>query len=65
VFPTETNFVLARVRDGPACHSALLAAGILVKSLHGYHPLTAHCLRITVGTPAENDALLAAFEHCS
>jgi histidinol-phosphate aminotransferase len=65
VFPTETNFVLARVRDGPACHAALLAAGILVKSLHGYHPLTAHCLRITVGTPEENDALLAAFKRCS
>lgn len=61
VFPTETNFVLARVRDAHACHAALLAAGILVKSLHGYHPLTAHCLRITVGTPAENDALIEAF----
>ena len=64
VFPTETNFVLARVGDAPACHARLLAAGILVKSLHGYHPLTAHCLRITVGTPAENDALLAAISRC-
>ena len=34
----------------------LRAAGILVKNLHGWHPLLEHCLRITVGTPAENDA---------
>ena len=35
---------------------------ILIKNLHGYHPLTAQCLRITVGAPAENDALLAALD---
>ena len=60
VFPTQTNFVLARVADAPRTFAALRAAGILIKSLHGWHPLLEHCLRITVGTPAENDALLAA-----
>ena len=40
----------------------LRAAGILVKNLHGAHPLLAQCLRITVGTPTENDALLTALE---
>ena len=60
MFPTHTNFVLARVPDAPRWFEALRAAGILVKNLHGLHPLLAHCLRITVGTPAENDALLAA-----
>jgi histidinol-phosphate aminotransferase len=58
VLPTETNFVLVRVPDAPAAFAALRAAGILVKNLHGWHPLLAHCLRITVGTPAENDAVL-------
>ena len=58
VFPTEANFVLVRVPDAPAAFAALRAAGILVKNLHGWHPLLAHCLRITVGTPAENDAVL-------
>jgi len=33
---------------------------IIVKNVHGWHPLLANCLRITVGTPFENDALLAA-----
>jgi histidinol-phosphate aminotransferase len=60
VFPTRTNFVLARVPDAPRWFDALRTAGILVKSRHGVHPLLEHCLRITVGTPAENDALLTA-----
>jgi histidinol-phosphate aminotransferase len=60
VFPTQTNFVLARVGDANALFQGLRARRILVKNLHGWHPLLAQCLRITVGTPGENDALLAA-----
>ncbi len=59
-FLTQTNFVLARVPDAPRWFDGLRQAGILVKNLHGSHPLLEHCLRITVGTPAENDALVAA-----
>jgi len=61
-FRTETNFVLARVPDAPRWFDRLLDAGILVKNLHGWHPSLEHCLRITVGTPAENDALIAALK---
>jgi len=60
VFPSQTNFVLVRVADASALFEALRARRILVKNLHGWHPLLAQCLRITVGTPEENDALLAA-----
>ena len=62
VTPSDANFVLVRVPDAPAAQSRLRAAGILVKNLHGGHPLTANCLRITVGTPPENDALIAALQ---
>jgi histidinol-phosphate aminotransferase len=62
VFPTRANFVLARFLDAPGTFAALRRAGILVKNLHGVHPQLSHCLRITVGTPAENDALLAALK---
>jgi histidinol-phosphate aminotransferase len=65
VFPTRTNFVLLRLADGPAAFAALRAAGILVKNLHGWHPLLANCLRITVGTPQENDAVIAALQAAS
>jgi len=61
-FATQTNFVLARVPDAPRWFDVLANSGILVKNLHGVHPLLAHCLRITVGTPAENDLLLAALQ---
>ena len=63
VFPSETNFVVARVADASRWFAALREAGILVKNLHGWHPLLGNCLRITVGTPAENDALLGALER--
>ena len=60
VFPTQTNFVLARVGDADALFAALTSRRILVKNLHGWHRLLANCLRITVGTAEENDLLLAA-----
>jgi histidinol-phosphate aminotransferase len=60
VYPTQTNFVVARVADAPRVFNGLRERRILVKNLHGWHPLLEHCLRITIGTPAENDLLIAA-----
>ena len=34
--------------------------GILVKNVSNLHPLLAHCLRLTVGTPEENTLLMTA-----
>ena len=62
VFPSQANFVLVRVPDAPRWFARLRGEGILVKNLHGSHPLLGQCLRITVGTPPENDALLAALK---
>lgn len=62
VFATQANFVLARVPHAARWSGALRDAGILVKNVHGWHPLLDNCLRISVGTPAENDALFAALE---
>ena len=59
-FATQANFVLVRVPHAARWFAALRDAGILVKNVHGWHPLLDNCLRITVGTPTENDALLAA-----
>ncbi len=60
VFPSAANFLLLRVPDAPAWFARLRDAGILVKNTHGWHPLIEHCLRITIGTPAENNAVLDA-----
>ncbi len=60
VFPTRTNFVLIRVADANGVFEGLKSRRILVKNLHGWHPMLANCLRITVGTPRENELLLTA-----
>lgn len=63
VFPSAANLLLVRVsRSGDAAralYQQLLDAGIVVRFFGTSGPL-AGCLRVTVGTPAENDALLAA-----
>jgi histidinol-phosphate aminotransferase len=59
-FASAANFVLVRVPDAPAAFEGLRARGILVRSFHGSHPLLAHCLRLTVGTPDENAKLTEA-----
>lgn len=58
VFPSEANLLLVRTTGATALWQRLQDAGILVR-LFDAGPL-AGCLRITVGTPAENAALLAA-----
>lgn len=65
VYRSHANFVLARVPDAPQWFAALKDGGILVKNLHGWHDLLAHCLRITVGTPQENNAVLSVLESLS
>ena len=59
-FPSAANFVLVRVPDAPRAFERLRERGILVRNFHGSHPLLEHCLRLTVGTPDENDRLAAA-----
>jgi len=62
VFPSQANFLLMRVPSGRAASwfQALREHGVLIKNLDGAHPLLNDCMRPTVGTPAENDALLGA-----
>ncbi|MCS3803421.1 histidinol-phosphate aminotransferase [Chromobacterium alkanivorans] len=61
-FPSEANFITIRVPDAPALYQHFKASGILIKQLHGSHPLLERCLRLTVGAPQENDAMLAALD---
>ncbi|MBL8470325.1 MAG: histidinol-phosphate transaminase [Rhodocyclaceae bacterium] len=60
VFPSSTNFILFRVAGAAGVFAALKSRNILIKCLHGAHPLLADCLRVTVGAPQENDAFMAA-----
>ena len=60
-WPSDANFVLLRPtgRDGREVWAALLERSVLVRDLSGW-PRLEGCLRVTVGTPAENDAFLDA-----
>lgn len=61
-FPSDANFILVRMPAGRAdeIHAAMRESGVLVKNLNGAHPLLADCLRLTVGRPDENQAMLKA-----
>jgi len=61
-FPSEANMVLARVPDAAQTFDGLKSRGVLIKNVSKMHPLLANCLRLTVGTAAENDLLLAALK---
>jgi histidinol-phosphate aminotransferase len=61
-FPSQANFILIRVVDAQSTFDALLEARILVKNTSRSHPLLANTLRLTIGTPDENDALISALE---
>ena len=60
-WPSGANFILFRPRDrdGRAVWQGLLDRSVLVRDCSGW-PRLSGCLRVTVGTPAENDAFLAA-----
>lgn len=64
-YPSAANFVLARFPDASRAMEALERRGILVRNLHGAHPLLANCLRLTVGTPDENAKLIEALASAS
>ena len=61
VWPSGANFVLFRPtrRDGRAVWQGLLDRSVLIRDCSSW-PRLAGCLRVTVGTAAENDAFLAA-----
>ena len=61
-FPSEANMILARVPDAGKTFEGLKARQVLVKNVSKMHPLLANCLRLTVGTAAENDQLLVALK---
>lgn len=60
VFPSGANFLLLRVHgDGHAVWQGLVDRGVLVRDFSRW-PGVEDCLRVTIGTPAENDAFLSA-----
>ena len=60
--PSRANFFLVRTPDAEVAWRSLLERGILVRR-QDHLPGLEGCLRVSVGTPTENDAFLkAAFD---
>ena len=64
VWPSGANFVLFRPRnrDGAEVWQQLLDRSVLVRNCASW-PRLAGCLRVTIGTPAENDRFLATLKE--
>lgn len=63
VWPSAANFLLFSPEAGAAgIFEALRQRGILIKNMDSGAPLLENCLRVTVGTPQENEMFLSALE---
>jgi histidinol-phosphate aminotransferase len=63
VFPTGANFFLFEVPIHPhAIFEKMYGQGILIRDVSSY-PMLSKCLRVTVGTRAENDRFLASLRE--
>jgi imidazoleglycerol phosphate dehydratase HisB len=59
VYPSSANFLLVKFKDPLKVYQKLINEGIVVRD-RSSQPLCEGCLRITIGTAAENDSLLRA-----
>jgi len=60
VYPSDTNFFLVEVTDANAIYNQLIAGKIIIRNRT---KIVKNCLRITIGCPAENKALLAELKN--
>jgi histidinol-phosphate aminotransferase len=59
IYPTDANFVLVKVDNANMTYNWLVNKGIIVRNRSSV-TLCGDCLRITVGTPTENNTLIDA-----
>ncbi|WP_293648646.1 histidinol-phosphate transaminase [uncultured Pantoea sp.] len=64
VFPSETNYILARFTDSHAVFKSLWDQGIILRD-QNKNPGLAGCLRISIGTRQECERLIAALQALS
>jgi histidinol-phosphate aminotransferase len=62
IFPSDANFILVRVKDAPTTYQYLMDNGIIVRD-RSRVALCYNCIRITVGTPQENETLVQALKQ--
>jgi histidinol-phosphate aminotransferase len=63
VYPSDANFLLVEFAEVGKVYEGLLSRGIVVRRRS--EPRLKNCLRITIGTPTENEQVLNALKECS
>ena len=63
-YPSEANFILYRLSgiDADAVFADLKTHGVLIKNMSHAGPALQNCMRVTVGSPDENAAFIAAIQ---
>ncbi len=61
VYASQGNYILARFNDAEKVFQSCLSAGVVIRDMRA-NPLLKDALRISIGTPEENDVLLKALE---
>jgi histidinol-phosphate aminotransferase len=64
IYHSDANFLLVKVKDADKTYRFLTERGIIVRNRNKI-PLCDNCLRITIGTPDENSALISALKEFS
>jgi len=62
-YPSEANFILFHVAHAGQVFEGLKQRGVLIKNMNGAHTALADCLRVTVGTPEENELFIRALQE--
>jgi histidinol-phosphate aminotransferase len=62
IYPSDANFILIKVDDAEKRYSQLLENGIVVRN-RSSQPLCENTLRITIGTPSENEKLITILKE--
>lgn len=64
IYPTDANFILAKVDNATLRYKQLLERGVVVRN-RTTQPLCENTLRFTVGTQKENESLINALKRLS
>ncbi len=62
IYPSDANFLLVKVADADAMYDFLISKGIIVRNRNRVKGCEG-CLRMTIGTPEENEALLKSISE--
>jgi histidinol-phosphate aminotransferase len=62
-FVSDANFILFRAMHANRVFEGIKRRGILIKNLSAAHPMLLDCLRVTVGTPEENERFIVALQE--